>query len=61
MGTIINGDWIPKTTRGNIFSSEMIELIRNSKRGQKFFFENIQASGPDGTTRTLNTVNLTIK
>jgi gliding motility-associated protein GldM len=61
MGTIINGDWIPKSTRGNRFSNEMKELIRNSKRGQKFFFENIQASGPDGTTRTLNTVNLTIK
>ncbi|MCG8376294.1 MAG: hypothetical protein MI702_07410, partial [Chlorobiales bacterium] len=50
MGTIINGDWIPKSTRGNRFSAEMIELIRNSRRGQKFFFENIQAAGPDGTT-----------
>ncbi len=61
MATVINGDWIPKTTRGNRFSNEMKELIRNAKRGQKFFFENIQASGPDGTTRTLNTVNLTIE
>ncbi len=61
MGTIINGDWIPKNTRGNQFSAEMQDLIRNARRGQKFFFENIQASGPDGTTRTLNSINLTIK
>ncbi len=61
MATMINGDFIPKTTRGNRFSEEMNELIRNARRGQKFFFENIQASGPDGTTRTLNPINLTIK
>ena len=61
MGTIINGDWIPKSTRGNRFTSEMAELIKNSRRGQKFFFENIQAKGPDGTTRTLNAISLTIQ
>ncbi len=61
MATVINGDWISKSTRGNRFSSEMLDLIKGSKRGQKFFFENIQASGPDGTTRTLNTINFTIQ
>lgn len=61
MATVINGDWISKSTSGNRFSSEMLDLIRSSRRGQKFFFENIQASGPDGTTRTLNTVNLSIQ
>ena len=61
MATMINGDFIPKNTRGNQFSSEMIELIRNARRGQKFFFENIQASMPDGSIRTLNPINLTIK
>ena len=60
MATIIGGDWIPKSTRGNTFSEEMISIIRNAKRKQKFFFENIQAVGPDGTTRTLNTINLII-
>lgn len=61
MGTMINGDFAPVNTRGNRFSAEMNDLIRNARRGQKFFFENIQASGPDGTTRTLNSINLTIK
>lgn len=60
MATILNGDFIPKNTRGNQFSSEMIDLIQNARRGQKFFFENIQATGPDGITRTLNPINLTI-
>jgi len=60
MGTIINGDWVPKRTGGNRLSSEMQDIIRNSRRGQKFFFENIQAEGPDGSKRSLNTVNLTI-
>lgn len=61
MGTIINGDWVSKSARGNRFSDEMIQLIRNSRRGQKFFFENIQASGPDKITRTLNAISLTIQ
>jgi gliding motility-associated protein GldM len=61
MGTIINGDWIPKRTQGNRFSADMMTMIKDAKRGQKFFFENIQATGPDGTMRTLNTINLTIK
>jgi len=61
MGTIINGDWIPKRSSSNVFTEEMISIIQNSRRGQKFFFENIQAKGPDGSERTLNSINLTIK
>jgi len=60
MGTIINGDWIPKRTGGNRFNSEMGDIIRSAKRGQKFIFENIQAEGPDGSKRTLSSVILTI-
>ncbi|MDT8393755.1 MAG: GldM family protein [Bacteroidales bacterium] len=61
MGTMINGDWVPKRAGGNQFTSEMQDIIRNSRRGQKFFFENIQAAGPDGSKRTLGTINLTIE
>lgn len=60
-GTLVNGDWIPKNVRGNIFTSEISNIIKNSKRKQKFFFEKIQAKGPDGTIRRLNPVNLEIK
>jgi len=59
--TIVNGDWIPKNVRGNIFTTEITNVIRNSKRKQKVFFDNIQAKGPDGTIRTLNPINLEIK
>jgi gliding motility-associated protein GldM len=61
MITIVNGDWIPKRTGGNQFSSDMKDIIKNAKRGQKFFFENIQAEGPDGSKRTLGTINITIE
>lgn len=60
-GTIINGDWLPKNVRGNRFNDEINDIIRNGKRKQKFFFENIQAKGPDGTIRSLNPVNIELK
>ncbi len=59
--TIINGDWIPKNVRGNQFNKEISNIIRNGKRKQKFFFDNIQAKGPDGTIRSLNPINLELK
>ncbi len=59
--TILNGDWIPKNIRGNRFTPEMINIIRNAKHKQKFFFENIVAKGPDGTVRSLNPISLEIK
>jgi len=59
--TIINGDWIPKNVKGNRFSSEITNIIRNGKRKQKFFFENIQAKGPDGSIRSLNPINIELK
>ena len=60
MGTVINGDWVQRRANGNRFSGEMMNIIRDASRGQKFFFESIQAEGDDGTTRTLNSINLTI-
>jgi hypothetical protein len=59
--TILNGDWIPKNVRGNRFTDEINGIIRNGKREQKFFFENIQAKGPDGSIRSLNPINLELK
>ena len=59
--TIMNGDWVPKNVRGNVFPPEVTKIIRNAKHKQKFFFENIQAVGPDGSVRTLNPISLEIK
>lgn len=60
-GTLMNGDWVQKNVKGNIFTDEVKNMIRNGKRKQKFFFEKIQAKGPDGTIRSLNPVNLELK
>ncbi len=59
--TIMNGDWVQKNIKGNMFTDEVNKIIRNGKRKQKFFFEKIQATGPDGSIRSLNPVNLELK
>jgi gliding motility-associated protein GldM len=60
-GTILNGDWIPKNVKGNRFTDEINNIIKNGRRQQKFIFENIKAKGPDGSLRSLNPVNLELK
>jgi gliding motility-associated protein GldM len=59
--TIMNGDWVQKNIKGNEFTDEVKKIIRNGKRKTKFFFEKIQATGPDGTIRSLNPINLELK
>jgi gliding motility-associated protein GldM len=59
--TILNGDWLQINIKGNEFTPEAMKMIRNAKHKQKFFFENIQAVGPDGSVRTLNPISLEIK
>lgn len=59
--TLINGDFFTIKAKGNKFSKDIINRIRKGKRKGKFFFENIQALGPDGTKRSLNPINLELK
>ena len=59
--TVMNGDWLQKNVKGNVFSDEVKSIIRNGKRKQKYFFEKIQAKGPDGTIRSLNPISLELK
>ncbi|MFA8451565.1 MAG: GldM family protein [Bacteroidales bacterium] len=61
MSTVINGDNVTKRTNGNRFTPEMVSLIKNARPGQKFYFENIEAVGPDKVKRSLNPVSLEIK
>jgi hypothetical protein len=61
MTTIIGGDGVSKRANGNRFSEEMISMIQNARKGQKFFFENIQAEGPDKIPRSLSPISLEIK
>jgi gliding motility-associated protein GldM len=61
MTTIIGGDGVSKRATGNRFSDEMVSMIQSARKGQKFFFENIQAEGPDKIPRSLNPISLEIK
>jgi gliding motility-associated protein GldM len=61
MTTIVGGDGISKRGNGNRFTDEMISMIQSARKGQKFFFENIQAEGPDKIPRSLNPISLEIK
>ncbi|PID94195.1 MAG: hypothetical protein CSA95_03925 [Bacteroidetes bacterium] len=55
------GDMFTRQGKGNRLSEEMLSYIRNSRRGDKIWLENIYAKGPDGSSRRLGTINLTIK
>ncbi len=48
------------TVKGNQFTEAVTNLIKGAGRGQRLYFERIQAKGPDGTMRTLNPINLEI-
>ena len=61
MTTIVGGDGISKRGNGNRLTDEMISLIQSARKGQKIFFENIQAEGPDKIPRSLNPITLEIK
>jgi hypothetical protein len=61
MTTIIGGDGVSKRASGNRFTDEMISMIQSARKGQKFFFENIAAEGPDKIPRSLNPISLEIK
>jgi gliding motility-associated protein GldM len=61
MATVIGGDWISKRANGNRFTGEMTSMIENARRGQKFFFENITAEGPDKVPRSLSPISLEIE
>jgi gliding motility-associated protein GldM len=61
MTTIVGGDGISKRANGNRLTEEMISMVQSARKGQKFFFENITAEGPDKIPRSLNPISLEIK
>ena len=54
-------DLISYSATGNKLTHQMIESIENAKPGTKVYFEDIKAVGPDGKTRYLNSICLTLK
>ncbi|MDD3636394.1 MAG: GldM family protein [Bacteroidales bacterium] len=60
--TILGGDLQSTgTIRSNRFNDAVLNTIRNSRRGQKLFFMNIQAKSPTGRMVTLNPISLEIQ
>ncbi|MDR2908157.1 MAG: gliding motility protein GldM [Bacteroidales bacterium] len=60
MNTIVGGDVRDFKSNSNRFTDEMVTAMRNSKKGQRFFFENIKCQMPTGPT-DLRSIVLTIK
>lgn len=52
------GDLIEKAGVGNKLTADMIALIQKGTKGTKIYLEDIKATGPDGTSRSLASINL---
>jgi gliding motility-associated protein GldM len=61
VSTVVGGFTTDKSTKSNRFSQEQYNLIKQTSKGQKVYIEGIRAIGPDGTTRQLGSIALTIK
>jgi hypothetical protein len=54
-------DLISYRSSGNKLTPEMLAAIEKATPGTKVYFEDIKAVGPDGKTRYLNSICLTLK
>jgi gliding motility-associated protein GldM len=61
VSTIVGGFSSDKISKTNKFTSEQMGLIKQASKNQKVYIEGIKAVGPDGTTRQLGSISLTIK
>ncbi len=55
------GDLVDYSGNGNSLTSQMKDFIRQARRGDKVILEDIMAKGPDGKTRKLNSIVLTLQ
>ena len=54
-------DPIEKSSDSNLLTPEMKDVLNQCRAGDKILFEYIQATMPDGTTRSINSIALTIQ
>jgi len=54
------GDYVSETTTGSRYNEKMKTMLNGVGRGQKVYFEDIKARGPDGTTRSLGSIALKV-
>jgi gliding motility-associated protein GldM len=56
-----NGGIATESSNSNRISPSQASLLKNAKVGSKVYIENVKARGPDGTTRSINGVNLKVR
>jgi len=61
VNTLIGGFLSEKASKSNKFTDEQFSLIKQTSKNQKVYIEDIKAVGPDGSTRQLANITLTIK
>ena len=54
------GNAIPEVSDGNRFSSRQKEQFRRLKPGSRFFISNVKAKGPDGITRDIYPIEVSL-
>lgn len=54
-------DPIEKSSDSNTLTGDMKQIIEQSRPGDKILFEYIKATMPDGTTRDINSISLTVQ
>lgn len=57
----IKGDLVEKRTTGGRISDEMSRALSGAGRGQKVYFEDVIAVGPDNTPRKLGAINFRLQ
>jgi hypothetical protein len=55
-----SGDISTRDIRGNVLPQDVKSIISSMKRGERVWFENIIARGPDGNRR-LNNISLIVQ
>jgi gliding motility-associated protein GldM len=60
MGFSKSGEWIQRKSNSNRVSGDMQELMKQAKRGEKVFIEDIRVKMPDGKERKLANISLRI-
>lgn len=59
--SVPGGDIQDDRSTSNRLTPNMIQMLQRARRGQRVWFENITAKGPDGSTRQLATIALRIQ
>lgn len=59
--SVPGGDIQDDRSSSNRLTPNMVQMLQRARRGQRVWFENISAKGPDGSTRQLATIALRIQ